>query len=183
MNKKKNAPIPERSELPAEAQPAYQRAVPADVFPAQVVEEPAALAHEFEQSSAAGLVVLVPAEVLSQFVYSGGKNSNLDFRGPCVSWVVSVLLNYGGACGLVQGVRNSPYQSTTGASKGVLYPAQPDSSMRSFVFRNSNDTTTTVLSRFAGRCAKPTGVRGAQLTGFESPRKLEAALRRHVKRC
>ena len=50
--------------LPAEAQPVDQLAVSVDVFPAQVVEEPATFAHEFEQSSAAGLVMLVPAEVL-----------------------------------------------------------------------------------------------------------------------
>ena len=91
------------SALSPEPKPCDQSAVPAGVLPFDVPEEPAAPANELQQSPSAGVVALVLAEVLGQFVDTRCENSSLDFGGPCVVRMGSIILDYRCAPRLVQG--------------------------------------------------------------------------------
>src|SRR3954453_291807 len=87
---------------PAQAEPLDQRAVARDVGALQVLQEPAALAHQDEQTTTAVVVVLVLLEVLRQVPDARREHRDLDLgraRVPLARRVLGHDLLLGGGVG------------------------------------------------------------------------------------
>lgn len=70
----------DRQTLPAKAELGDEGAVAGDVFPVEVSQKTPALAHELQETPAAGVVVRVLPEVFGKFSNSGREDRYLDFR-------------------------------------------------------------------------------------------------------
>src|SRR3954462_10129023 len=76
---------------PAQAEPLDQRAVTRDVGALQVLQQPAALTDEDQQTPTAVVVVLVGLEVLGEVLDALREHRDLDLRGTGVALVRGVL--------------------------------------------------------------------------------------------
>lgn len=81
--------------LLAETQAGYERAVPSNILAAEVLEQAPALAHEYEQPPATGMVVTVNLEVLAQLGDSPGEQADLHFNRAGIRLVYATLLDDG----------------------------------------------------------------------------------------
>ena len=70
-----------------------QRQVALVIIPAQVGQQSAALANHLKQTPAAGLIVLVCAQVLGQLEDAAGQDGHLDFRRTGIGLVAVVIGN------------------------------------------------------------------------------------------
>ena len=97
--------------LPSETQSSYEGSVLANVFPAEVMQQPTATPYHSEEASKRGLIVLMASEVLCQSVYTGRQQGDLQSGRACVFFVCPILFDYGLFFRLVQSrlLGSSPY--------------------------------------------------------------------------
>lgn len=81
------------AELLSEAELTHQRAVTIDIFTIKVVEQSAALTHQFHQTSAGTVIVFVQAKVFCEFSDPSRQQRDLNFRRTAVTLVCSVFLD------------------------------------------------------------------------------------------
>jgi len=79
--------------LLSQAELADDRAVTLDVVLLQVVQQTSSVTNHLLQTAAAVEILLVSLEVLGQVSDAVGQDSNLYFRGTCVTLVGSILLD------------------------------------------------------------------------------------------
>ena len=67
--------------------------IPFDICVHQVIQEPAALANQLEETATRRMILWMILEVVSQLIDSSGEDGNLDFRSSCVRTILSKLLD------------------------------------------------------------------------------------------
>ena len=77
--------------LSAEPKPADDCPVPSYVLSREIPQETAALPDQLQETSARGVVFVVPAEVIGQAAYTLGEKRYLHFRGAGVARLRLVL--------------------------------------------------------------------------------------------
>jgi hypothetical protein len=70
-----------------------QRQVALIIMATQISQQSAALAHHLKQTPAAGLIVIVSTQMVSELENAGGQDGHLDFRRTGISLVAVVIRN------------------------------------------------------------------------------------------